>query len=83
MLQGIVRSLAFAALLFATTATAGERCVNYVSGVQSLPREMSFVSFNPRTKVSVVVAKIGVIPDHVVWPINFGFVTYQDQALGN
>lgn len=73
----------FALLLLATPATASDRCVNYVSEVQSQPGEIAFTSFNPRTKESIVVAKkIGFTPDSVVWPINFGFVTYRDQATG-
>ncbi|MCA1807208.1 MAG: hypothetical protein LC687_05080 [Actinobacteria bacterium] len=56
--------------------------MNYVSEFQSRPGEVAFTSFNPQTKESVVVAKIKAIPDNVVWPINFGFVTYRDQASG-
>ena len=76
-----MKSFALAALLFlATAATASDRCINYVAEVPSRPGEWAFTSFNPRTKESVAVAKIGFIPDSVVWPINFGFVTYREQA---
>jgi hypothetical protein len=88
MPRGIVRTLAVAAaLLFATTATAGELCVNYVSGthiqeLQSAPwwqcdnGECAFTSFNPRSRASVVVAKIASVPYEVTWDKDFGALSY-------
>lgn len=79
-----------ALLLFATTATAGDLCVNYVAGVDNhrTDSELSgrvhqceggkcaFTSFNPRTKESVVVATIDTLPDFAIWEKGFGALMY-------
>lgn len=86
----IVKNLAAAALLFATTASAEELCVNYVGGlvIHSMDSELSgraqqceggkcaFTSFNPRTKESVVVATIAAPPQYVTWEKGFGALMY-------
>ena len=92
ILLSVVKYLPIAAvLLLATTATAGELCVNYVSGthieqLESAPYnwlhdcdggKCAFTSFNPRTRTSLVVAKIEGIPDYIVWDKGFGVLTYK------
>jgi len=70
-----------ALLLIASTATAGELCVNYVSEVHDWrPIEMAFVSFNPRSRESLTIAKINFLPAVVAWHTQFGAVTYKDPA---
>lgn len=73
-------------LFFASAATAGERCVNYVSGVhvyvppfseeKCKDDECVFASFNPRTRESVAVARIKSVPYGISWDKNFGVLTY-------
>ncbi len=64
-------------LLFAGTATAEELCVNYVSETPSEPKEWAFTSFNPRTKESVVVARLASHPDNVKWQKDFKALSYE------
>lgn len=82
-----MRVLAVAAvLLLATTAKAGELCVNYVVCQQMEPSEWgqqcsksAFMSFNPRTRTSVVVANSGVMPESFsfLWDREFSVLTYE------
>jgi hypothetical protein len=82
MPNGIVRSLSFAALLLvSTTAAASDLCVNYVSEVQSRPKEWAFTSFNPRTKQSAVVAQIRDVPYYVTWQKDFKALTYETSKV--
>lgn len=84
-----MKLFALAALLvFATTATASDRCVFYISGVKIQPMESAtevdrcesggctFTSFNPRTHESVSVAKIEFVPHQIIWQKDFGALTY-------
>lgn len=72
-------------LLFATTASAADRCVNYVSCLHTEPSEWgqhcsksAFMSFDPRTRTSVVVASSGAMPDpdYFLWDRDFSVLTY-------
>jgi hypothetical protein len=69
-------------LLFATTATAGELCVNYVSGVHLKPRwgcdggKCAFMSFNPQSRANLVVATTDSVPAGVTWDKGVGSLTY-------
>jgi hypothetical protein len=76
-------------LLFDSTATAGELCVNYVAGIHierlhSAPwwsqdcdgGKCAFTSFNPRTRTSLVVAKIDGVSVGIVWETGFGALVY-------
>lgn len=86
-----MKSFALAALLlFATTATAAENCLFYVSGVKVQSGVLmnadnvaecaddgcGFTSFNPKTKERVVVAKLSSVPHHLVWNNAFEGLTY-------
>lgn len=71
-----MKFLANALLLFATTATAGELCVNYVSNDGG---KGAFTSFNPRSRENVVVAKMEFIPNYIVWKEDFGAVFYSGR----
>ncbi|MCA1807209.1 MAG: hypothetical protein LC687_05085 [Actinobacteria bacterium] len=81
-----MRSLAVAAvLLSATTASAGDLCVNYVACQHMEASEWgqqcsksTFISFNPRTRTSVVVANIDSIPDwyDFLWDRDFSVLSY-------
>ena len=74
-------------LLFATTAAASEKCVNYVSGVVYISPSLQgdscesggclFRSFNPRSRENVVVAKVDSYPYYPTrWDKDFRAVTY-------
>src|SRR5206468_1992305 len=91
MLQGIMKCMVLAAalLLFATTATASDRCMNYVSCVHQAPScgdggcddgKCAFTSFNARTRTSLVVATMKSVPYIVTWDKDFRAVMY--KALG-
>jgi hypothetical protein len=60
-------------LLLATTATAGELCVNYISDDAS---RSALTSFDPRSRESIVVAMIDFVPNFIVWEKDFGAVVY-------
>lgn len=87
-----MKSLALTAIavIFTTSATASDLCVNYVSGVDIYQMESepydwvrkcdggkcAFASFNPYTRTSLVVTQVDAVPYPVVWEKGFGAVMY-------
>lgn len=73
--------VALVARPFATTGTVGELCVNYVSrttfGLESgkFAPTFALMSFNPRTRTSLVVAQIDDFPNGA-WERGFGALIY-------
>jgi hypothetical protein len=85
---------AFALLVLPTTTPAGDRCVNYISGVPVDRTELAawpeiecgeggcaVMSFNPRTRASIIVASIDAMPTSVLWETDFGAVILGNQRL--
>lgn len=79
-------ALPLAAMFFATTASAADRCVNYVACQHMEPStwgqqcsNSALTSFNPRTRTSLVVANIGAMPDpdYFLWSGDFSVLTYK------